>query len=392
MRTWMIALKDTRVRFADRHALLTMLVAPLVLALIMSAAFQTDTPDARILPVTVAVVNADTGAHGAAYVAALHQASESVTLQLVPDRAAAEQALAAGQAQVALVIAPSFSDTLAGQPAHTPASITIVRDPAAPVAALLVTSVAQQLAVPFGTAQVARTLNASASDQTTLAANPTMSAQQVRVTQKPLVGASVTSSPLAFFMPSMAIFFLMFTMFDGTRSLLMEQQHGTLSRLLTTPVRFWQVLAGKLAGTFLTGMMQFGILVLVSWLVLGVSWGRSPLALLLMMSAFVAAASGIGALVAASARDLTQAMTLGSSLTLLFGLLGGNFFSLTNGPAWLQLVSYLSINRWGLTGFTDLTLRGGGLSDILWEAGILFGIGGVCFALASVWLPQRFRR
>ncbi|HEU4325214.1 MAG TPA: ABC transporter permease [Roseiflexaceae bacterium] len=395
MQALVIAWKDTRVRFSDRNAIVMMLIAPIVLALIMGAAFGTPTSsdDGALEPVPVAVANADSGAQGQAYAAALNTGAAAQTIRVLPaaDRAAAEALLASGEARAALLIGPGFSAAL-DQPAG-PATVELLADPAAPIGAAVAQAVAEQVAAQLGTEVVARriapALGGTAGE---LRVAAPAAAPQLRLRDTPLAGASLATSPLAFFVPSMAIFFLMFTMFDGPRSLLVEQNNSTLGRLRTTPAAFWQVLLGKLLGTFLTGVLQFGLLVLASALLLGVGWGGSPAALALMVVAFVAAAAGLGTLVAALAKDLTQATMIGSSLTLLFGLLGGNFFSVGGLPGWLQAVSMLSVNRWGLSGLTDLTLRGGGLADVLPEAGVLAGVALFGFAVGGVLLPRRFGR
>ena len=195
-------------------------------------------------------------------------------------------------------------------------------------------------------------------------------------------------SSLAFFAPSMAIFFLMFAAFTGTRSILTEKTQGTLSRLLSTPTSYNQILAGKIGGTFLTGILQFTVLVVASRFIFNLNWGNSLPGLILMMFAVVAAATSLGALVAAFAKDANQANVIGSAITLTFAALGGNFFPAENLPDWLQPISRLTINRWGLDGFTDLTIAGLGLSDILLEAGVLLGIALLLFVLAV----QSFQR
>lgn len=396
MQALVIAWKDTRVRFSDRNAIVMMLIAPFVLALIMGAAFGTPTAsDNQALdPVPVAVVNTDSGAQGQAFAAALNTGAAAQTLRVLPstDRAAAEALLASGAARAALLIGPDFSAALE-RAESGPAMVQILADPAAPIGAAVTMAVAEQVAAQLGTPIVAQRIAPAFGQPTTeLRAAAAVAAPQLRLRDAPLNGTSLATSPLAFFVPSMAIFFLMFTMFDGPRSLLVEQSNNTLGRMLTTPVPFWQVLLGKLLGTFLTGVLQFSLLVLASALVLGVDWGGSPVALALMVVTFVAAAAGIGTLVAALAKDLTQATMIGSSLTLLFGLLGGNFFTLGELPGWLQAISMLSINRWGLSGLTDLTLRGAGLPDVLPEAAVLAGVALFGFVVGGLLLPRRFGR
>jgi ABC-2 type transport system permease protein len=196
------------------------------------------------------------------------------------------------------------------------------------------------------------------------------------------------SNPFAFFAPSMAIFFLMISMFEAPRSILIEKEEGTLGRLIRTPTRTAAILAGKMGGAFITGIVQFALLVAVSSLIFHLQWSSSLSALLLMVCAVVVAAGSLGALIAAFSRDLLQAGAIGGAIALVSAGLGGNFFDLGQAPFWLQCVSRLTINRWALEGFTNLTVHGLGLRSVLLNVAVLLSIAVVMFS-AAFWKFQR---
>ena len=202
------------------------------------------------------------------------------------------------------------------------------------------------------------------------------------------VAVQGNSNPFAFFAPSMAIFFLMISMFEAPRSILIEREEGTLGRLIRTPTGTAEILAGKMGGAFITGLVQFALLVAVSSLIFRLQWSSSLTALLLMVCAVVIAAGSMGALIAAFSRDLMQAGAIGGAIALVSAGLGGNFFDLSHAPFWLQYVSRLTINRWALEGFTNLTVHGLGLRSVLLNVGVLLSIALVMFS-AAFWKFQR---
>lgn len=408
---WFIAAKDTLIRFRDRNGILLMLVAPLVLAAIMGAAFGGfggDTPS-PITNIPFLIVNQDQGDLGQTVVEILNSPDLSELLNPTEssDLAGAKQQVERGEVRAVVVIPPDFSDTVRSQQGATTA-IDIFTDPASTFSPIIVEAVISEIANNFnagivgGRVAMMQLLEHQNTVGARLAALPTILADtmgdpanqggnRIDLETTPVDAKTEQNmNPLAYFAPSMAILFLMFTLFDASRSILEEEREGTLPRMMSSPTRFAEILAGKNGGVMLTGILQLGILVAASSLLFGLSWGGSPLGVALMIVSVVAAASSLGALIVAFARDARQAAVIGSALALIFAILGGNFFMASAYPAWLQPLSKLTINRWALDGFTDLSLRGGGLNDVLLEIAVLLGMSVVFFALAVWRLPHRF--
>ena len=67
---------------------------------------------------------------------------------------------------------------------------------------------------------------------------------------------------LAYLAPGMAIFFLMYTVTQASRSILDERDQGTLPRMLISPTRNAEVLGGKVLSVVAIAFLQVGVLVL----------------------------------------------------------------------------------------------------------------------------------
>jgi len=200
-------------------------------------------------------------------------------------------------------------------------------------------------------------------------------------------GKEVEFNLLGVLAPGMALMFLMYTVTFGGRSLLVEQNSGTLPRLLVTPSSTVQVLGGKVLGIFFTGVVQMLILILGTSLLFGLNWG-DPLALFVLILASVLAATSWGILLAAAFKTPGQISSVGSALMLIFGILSGGFFSISNMPNWVQVLTRISPNRWGLDAFTTLAM-GGSIDSIMVPILALVIMACILFLIAVILFSRR---
>jgi ABC-2 type transport system permease protein len=182
----------------------------------------------------------------------------------------------------------------------------------------------------------------------------------------------------------MMVMFAMFTMLGGAITLIQERQEGTLRRLLVMPVSKVAVLAGKLVGVFLTGILQIVILIVVGALAFSVPWGQSPLALALLILAFAFAITSLGMMMAALTRTLAQANALNTVIVLAMASLGGAWWPLEIVPQWMQTLGRLFPTSWAMTGFHDVITRGLGVTAVLPEVAVLAAYG-VVFLTIGAW-------
>ncbi len=187
---------------------------------------------------------------------------------------------------------------------------------------------------------------------------------------------------------SQAIIFLMFAVTAGGRTLLAEQEGGTLPRLLITPNPSLTILVGKMTGIAVTGLMQMLLLWGATSLV-GAYWG-APLAVLVSMAALVLCASGVGAVISAWAQSPSQAGAIGTAFTLVAAAISGSFVPRFNMPAWVQTVSLVTPNAWGIEIFSNLQ-NGKSLQEILPLLGGTLALTVVYYILGLIGFRRQFK-
>ena len=171
-------------------------------------------------------------------------------------------------------------------------------------------------------------------------------------------------------------------------SFIKEREQGSLFRLQTMTVPAWVVLGGKAVPFFIINLVQMAAILAVSVHVLPLlggdrlELGNAPLALLVMGASASLAAIGFGIAVAVYARTTEQAASFSSVTVMIMAALGGILVPKAVMPPLMQEVAVLSPLSWGLDGFLDVFVRGGGISEVLREALGLLAFSGLCHAVA----------
>ena len=166
-----------------------------------------------------------------------------------------------------------------------------------------------------------------------------------------------------------------------------ERQQGTLRRLLITPTSKATFLLGTISGQVLMALIQMLLLVGFGILVMKLNWGREPVALFIILFTSALAAAAFGTMMGTFIKTEGQANGLSILFGMVFALMGGCWYPLELFPPAIQNVVKILPTTWAMQGMLDLVLRGGGLRDILPEAGVLLGFAVIFFSV-GVW---RFR-
>ncbi|HSL10776.1 MAG TPA: ABC transporter permease [Actinomycetota bacterium] len=372
---FLIARKDLVRRIRDRTAILTAVLLPLGLAYIFSLTLA-NVDDAGF-EATYAVADAD-GGHLAGALTQTLGAIGSVTVEPVPDAAAAERRTDDGDVDAAIVIPEGFT---AGVEAGRGAELIVRTSADASIAGLVATSVVRSFAARLDAVSVA-VAAASAADPGADAAALAERARQLEPSTE-VVEATAEDrvfSSITFFAIGMAVFFLFFAVEFGVRGLLEEREDGTLARLLVAPIPQVAILAGKGLAALLVGLVSTTLLVVATTVLIDARWGN-PIGVGLLVVAGVVAAVGVTALVSTFARTAAQAGAYASIVAVVGGLLGGTFFPIASAPGLLGSIRFLSPQGWLMEGFTGLA-SGEALRDVLVPAVATLAIGVICGAVA----------
>jgi len=435
---WALTRKEVLTLVRDPGALLLALVTPLLLTLIIGAAFAGDTGPTHI---PVLLLTQDDSPLAEAFIQTFYdpELAELLAPERVTDEGAARSRVAADEAAALVIVPQGYGEALFPQQKlvqealgldlyqpdiaqeiekrpveqkmrlltllnqtspRPPLELRIYSSPERPVSSFIIQAVARRA---LETTQIRLHGTRILMEELTRTLPPqvwetqgTLLSERLQQTQEDVTLPIVLESRLPSGRPfrwvdyiasSMAVLFLMFTVTAAGRTLLAERERGTLTRLLLTPTPAWLLLAGKLSGNLLSGLLQM----LVLWgatTLIGAWWGP-PLLVLLCILILVPCATGVGALIAAWARTPAQAGLSGIAFSLIGAALAGSFLPRENLPETLRYLSLVTPHAWGIELFTALHL-GANLRELLPLLAGTLTLGLVYYGLALPGFRRQF--
>lgn len=381
----LIARKDLLRSVRDRSALAVAILAPLVLAFILSTVL----PDEEDLGITYGYVNQDSGQPAQAFVTVVIEgiAADFADIRAFDSRAEAVAAAEDDRIAAAFVIEEGFSESVE---AGDPATIDVIANPMSDIGGPLARALAEGYAAELNAVGVSiATFVAGFDEIPPPDAIETIRAAALAEGPPVTVGNRAAGDrefdDKSFFAAGMAVFFLFFTTQLGAQSLLRERREGTLTRLLAAPMSRASVLAGKALFTYVLGVVSLSVLIVASAFLLGASWGDWVGVALIVLAA-VFAAMGVQSVATTLAKTDEQAAGFGSVVAVTLGLLGGTFFPLSQAPGFVATLSYATPHAWIMRGLGDLSGGSGTIGDIVPSlvALVLFGVVTGAIALTRV--------
>ena len=374
---WRIVVKELLQLRQDRRMIPVILVAPVLQLVIFGFAVNTD-----VSHVPLVLVDLDRTASSRALVDRF-TSSRYFELAGTEDSVGAIDAwLVGGRAQAALVIERGYGARAAAGRAPR---VQLVVDGSDASPATVALGYGAAIVAAAGAERVARGLEAMAGSP--LAAAVSGAGQTELV---PRVWYNPDLQSRWFYVPAvLAMILMIMTMLLSAMAVVREKEIGTMEQIIVTPIRSWQLVAGKLLPFAAIGMVQVFLVTGVAVFGFGVPLRGSFLLLVLLSQLFVLNTLGLGLLVSTVVRTQQQAMmTAAFTMMLPMVYLSGLIFPIENMPPAIQYVTYAIPLRYYAKIIRGVFLRGSGL-DVLWpQALVLALMGTAILTVASL----RFRK
>jgi ABC-2 type transport system permease protein len=173
--------------------------------------------------------------------------------------------------------------------------------------------------------------------------------------------------------PFLIGFFIFFFVFliSGV-SFLRERTTGTLERLLATPMKRWEMVAGYVIGFGIFTIIQSAIIVSFAIYVLDIMMMGSIWYVILITLMLAITALSLGTLLSAFAKNELQMIQF-IPLVVVPQVFFSGLFNIETMADWLQPLSYLMPLTYGGQAIRDVMIQGDGWSQIYDEVFVLAG-------------------
>lgn len=189
--------------------------------------------------------------------------------------------------------------------------------------------------------------------------------------------------------PAWAIFGMFFIVIPICGHLIRERDEGSALRVELIPGARRMVALGKIFFYTMVCTIQFALMFCVGiWLLplLGLpalqlgthAWVLIPVAI-----AIAVAATSYGYFVGVAFKTTNQAMPFGAISVVILSAMGGIWVPADIFSPMMQKLAMLSPLYWGLDAVNHITLRNGGMNDVLLHIGVLAGFSAVLFIIST---------
>lgn len=328
----------------DRLSLAMIVLLPTVQFLLFGFAIDTD-----VRHVPLAVLDRDPSPASRDLVRRLEATTRYDAIGAVGSYEEAQRALREGAVGAVLVIPPGYA---AAETAGEARQVQLLIDGSDPMTVGSTTGAASGLAAAIGSSPL--------SVEVDLRFNP----QQISA---------------VYIVPGLVGVILTFTLVLMTAlAIARERERGTIEGLIVSPIRPWELIAGKLLPYVAIGYIQMTLVLLLGQALFGIGPGASVPGLYAVALLFIGANLAVGLVFSTVARTQGQAMQMAVFFLLPNILLSGFMFPIAAMPDGIrQLTEILPLTHF-LRVVRGMVLKGAGFLD-LWRdiaalAGLLLGL------------------
>lgn len=163
----------------------------------------------------------------------------------------------------------------------------------------------------------------------------------------------------------LAILVTIIGMFLSGMNLVKEKEIGTTEQLNVTPIKKYQLIAGKLIPFWVIALVDLAFGLAIARIAFGLPIEGSLFVLFSFAAIYLIGILAIGLLISTFADTQQQVLFVGFFFVMLFVLMGGVFTSVESMPRWAQIVDWFNPVCYFMEVTRMVLMKGSGFRDIL---------------------------
>lgn len=367
-RIWPIVRKEFIQIKRDRRTLAMVLVMPLMMILLMGYAVNTD-----VTHIPSYAVDQSRGEASRRLIEALTLTNYFDVVGYPESAAALRMAIDRGDVKAGFVIPPTFDDDLL---AGRVTQVQLIVDGSDPNVAQTAMFAASAIIQSRSAELLAERMNLLGAE--TLA----RSGAAIDVRTDVLYNPDMRS--INFMIPGLIGLIIQFQATLLTAfAIVRERERGTLEQLIVTPIRAWELMAGKIMPYVMIAFFGVAEASVVGLLWFDVSFAGSFPLMMLLSVVFLLSALGIGLLISTVSTTQAQAMQMAMFTLMPSMMISGMIFPIENFPIVVRWASYLTPLTYFLRIMRGIALKGVGIDILLTDVVVLAVFGFVVFAISA---------
>ena len=281
-----------------------------------------------------------------------------------------------GEASVAIVVPRGFANDLA---AGTAATVGVIVDGSESQSATIGVSTVSMIVSQYAQGLVSGILDRLRA----LGVRPVRVKPEVRVWYNPELRSR------NFMVPGvLGLVLMVMTMMLTSMAIVREKEMGTMEQLVVTPIRPFELLAGKLLPFLIIGVVDVALIMSLIHFLFRVPMRGSVLLLFGLSLVFMLTTLGLGLFISTISNNQQQAMMTAVFFMMPMIMFSGFAFPIENMPKVVQALTYIVPLRYYFVIVRGIYLKGVGLHE-LWGQGLAMLAFGVAILTLSV---LRFRK
>ena len=364
-----LARKEFIQTFRDPRMFAIIFIAPIFQLFLFGYAMTTD-----VTNITVAIMDLDRSTASRDIVRSLLNSGYFVSAGMLDNEQQLERALVDTRADLVLVFPEDFARNL---DRGDTARIQVLVDGADSNSASVASGYLQKILTAYGQDRIRARLDRVVGRTGRAGSLTPLASPETRYRFNPELKSSFYMVPGV-----LCMILLVITMMLTSLAITREREIGTMEQLVVTPIKPWQLLAGKMIPFAVIGIVDVTLILVVAAGHFELPMVGSLGLLYFAAAIFLFTTLGMGLFISTVSQTQQQAIFVSLMVMMPAILLSGMMFPIANMPEPVQWLTYANPLRYFLVIVRGVILKGNGIMILAPQFAQLFSVGAVVFTLA----------